>query len=383
MANGGDRLTLFVPADEEDAGEDGGVQQTSGGLMQWLSGGLADVGGGLLRFGLVAVVLTLIIQGCMPKAVVNVAPTTLHCVQLNGDYAEKEFTVWNTGGRPLRFTYEIAAADNWITIVDVVAAQAMVDGNYVSDPPDAAGVTDKVVFTVGLVAADVPADAEGAITIKSNGGADVAITVTTAPDYNTQEFTAQKPFNLQNQTVTFTPTATDYDAAVTESGEDFNVLPDPAGEIDFGADDVVPVAVAGGEKVPFFGVDYDQYWVAADGFVSLADPAVGDADALVDHFSTPRITGLSGLDAKAGAAAVYAQQTAEGAFVTYEDVPLATAKQSQDASFQIQMLFDGTIVVTYLNMPASAAVIGLSPGGGIPIDFVSTDFTTGPLKAAF
>ena len=382
MANGGDKLTLFVPADDEDAGGDGVIQQTSGGLMQLFGGGgggvLGDLAGSLLRFGLVAVVLTLIIQGCRPNPVVNVAPTTLHFAQLNGGYEEKVFTVWNTGGSPLEFTWEIDAAYPWI--LDPVSAEVPdAEGNYDSDPPD--GGYDKVVFTVALDPS-APADAEGTITITSNGGADVDITVTTSPDYNTQEFTAQKPFSLQNQTVTFTPTAAGYSEAVTESGADFTVPVPPVGEaLSFGEDDVLAVDVVG-EKIPFFGFEYDKYWVAAEGFVSFEDPSVGDADQLADHFSTPRITGLSGLDAKAGAA-VYAQQEANGAFVTYEDVPLASSKQGQTASFQIQMLFDGTIVVTFLDVPASAGVFGLSSGDGLPADFVSTDFTTGPLKAAF
>jgi hypothetical protein len=75
------------------------------------------------------------------------------------------------------------------------------------------------------------------------------------------------------------------------------------------------------------------------------------------------------------------QQLQDRLVVTFEDVPEFGAGNSN--SFQIEMFFEGTISITYLNIDAADGLTGLSDGGGLTGQFVETTLSDFKLCADF
>ena len=121
------------------------------------------------------------------------------------------------------------------------------------------------------------------------------------------------------------------------------------------------------------------------GFISLGTPGTAPTD-LGGHFGSPKVSGLP-VDALLGGE-VSVLQTEEAVVVTYDDVPTkgATPVPGNLNDFQIELFFDGTIRVSYVDAdPDASGVIGLSFGNGDgvnpPDGFVESDLTNANTKA--
>ncbi len=273
------------------------------------------------------------------------------------------FTLWNAGGQKLFF--EIDVDQPWL---DVSPASGSSEG-----------VTDVQTITVTLDRDAKAADTYYAatLTIESSGG-NASVEVTTAPDYLTEAFD-ENDFDLAFTRLLFTPTdSPDFYEASRSLVDDFGT--DPAGGTDlasfFQQGDPIWAAPIQGWSLPFYGHDYDSFYIGSDGYLSFAAPSQGESGfGLSDHFAVPRISGLFRNLAPQDGGAVSLKQEADRIAVTYEDVPEAGVTSANN--FQIEMFFNGDIALTYLGIDSRNAIVGLSDGEALyyPAEFVETDFS--------
>ena len=218
-------------------------------------------------------------------------------------------------------------------------------------------------------------DGAGNGSTDDNGGACYSFTTPDIPDYFTEEFVSDN--DLANVSLTFTPDASAdfYDGCA----EAIVALPvDPSGGTPFvfspSSDDGYANAIlSGGETVSLYGTAYGDFWVGTNGYVTFT---AGDSDyteTLAGHFDTPRISGVfDDLNPSVGGTVSW-KQLADRAVVTWEAVPEYGTTNSN--TFQFEMHFNGTIVVSYLEVAVIDCIAGLSNGGGVPGDFFESDLS--------
>ena len=136
-------------------------------------------------------------------------------------------------------------------------------------------------------------------------------------------------------------------------------------------DDSLPVTFADGETFPFYGQSYTKVFVNANGYLTFVGAASENKASLDTHFSRPEIAALF-TDLALPPGGVTAKQLPDRIEFTWQDAALAADSERKN-SFQIELHFDGVIVITFLDLDADEALVGLSPGGGIPGDFIEGD----------
>lgn len=126
---------------------------------------------------------------------------------------------------------------------------------------------------------------------------------------------------------------------------------------------------------PFFGVKRSQLLVSANGFIAFNAIAQSDAlyaPTLGSHFAIPRVSALfSNLAPQAGGE-VWTRALPDRVAVTYENIREFIAGSSfappAPSTFQVELFYSGHIRITYLDVNVRNAVVGLSNGGGMPMD---------------
>src|SRR5439155_8382266 len=78
------------------------------------------------------------------------------------------------------------------------------------------------------------------------------------------------------------------------------------------------------------------------------------------------------LDPQAGGTISW-RQLADHVAITFQAVP--ESSQAPRNSFQIEIFWDGTLRLTWLEIGATSGIVGLSRGGGVPEGFVESDLT--------
>ena len=204
-----------------------------------------------------------------------------------------------------------------------------------------------------------------------NGGACYAFTTPDIPDYFTEEFTSN---DLDNLSLLFTPNGSyDFYFGCVEA---ITALPtDPTGgtTLSLSDDDYATVTLDGGATVSLFDASYGTLYPASNGYITFTAGDTDYTETLTDHFDLPRISALfDDLNPSSGGTVSW-RQLADRVAVTWENVP--EYNTSNQNTFQIEMYFDGTIVISYLDVAASDGIAGLSEGNGLAPDFYETDLS--------
>lgn len=287
---------------------------------------------------------------------------------------EKQIEVQNTGGSETNLVFEISTDQPWI---EVTPANGSIAGG------DAVTVTVTIDrdYAEEIKSLDF---AEGAITVDASNMRRT-IGVTTAPNYFTQIFStdnAEDMFDLEGKQLWLTPNGGPSYYAIQTEDNPGGFPTDPAGGLWLNFDelgDPVKAAPFGSELVPFYGQHFDTLYIASGGWVSFGEPG-NNPDSLDEHFAIPQLSALP-VDALDQGVVSY-MQDADKLIITYEDVPSANDPNVTN-DFQIDLYFDGTIRITYLNVdPLMEGVVGLSAGvGEEPIDFLESTLNTNPIGA--
>jgi hypothetical protein len=206
-----------------------------------------------------------------------------------------------------------------------------------------------------------------------NGAACFTFTTPDIPDYFTELFDADN--DLDYLSLSFIPDA----SADFYSGcaEPITALPvDPSGgtPLILSDDDSSElVNLSGGETVSLYGTIYDGFYVGSNGYITFTSGDNDYTESRLDHFDLPRISALFDDFNPTSGGTISWKQLDDRAVVTWENVPEYGTTNSN--TFQIEMHFDGTIVISYLSVAATDGLAGLSEGNGEPADFNESELS--------
>lgn len=174
-------------------------------------------------------------------------------------------------------------------------------------------------------------------------------------------------FNLDHQTLTFTPTTPDttsYEFRVTADSFDRDAA--AAGDPLSGLGDDDTRAIALPFAFPFFGASYRQAFVNSDGNITFGAGDVSHDDRSLGRMvaDAPRIAALySDLDPSSVADSVRFTADETRVTITWAHVPeYSDFGFGNTQTFQLRLYPDGHIDLTYDGVNTSGAVVGISPG---------------------
>ena len=215
-------------------------------------------------------------------------------------------------------------------------------------------------------------DEAGNSSTDDNGGSCYNFSTPPVPDYFTEEFGSDN--DLDNLSLFFIPNGS-YDYYKGCVVEDITELPtDPSGGTSLSlSDDDYEAVTLSGAQVSIYGTSYSTFYPGSNGYITFGS---GDSDydeTLAEHFDLPRISGIYDDLDPAQAGTVSWKQLADRAVVTWSGVTEHNSSNSN--TFQIEMYFDGKIVISYLSVAAADGIAGLSEGEGLDPDFYETDLS--------
>jgi len=209
----------------------------------------------------------------------------------------------------------------------------------------------------------------------NNGGACFTFTTSDIPDYFTELFGSDN--DLDNRTLIFTPDgSSDYYSGCTETITALPVNPSGGTTLTFtpsSDDGYATVTLTGGKTVSLYGTSYSTFYVGSNGYLTFSTGDSTYNESLAAHFNQPRISAMfDDLNPGAGGTVSW-KQLADRAVVTWLNVYEYGTTSPNTA--QIEMRFDGRIVISYLSVAITDGLAGLSKGLGQPSDFYETDLT--------
>ncbi len=195
-------------------------------------------------------------------------------------------------------------------------------------------------------------------------------------DWFTQKFTLSTN-DLDFKRVRFTPNMSNnyYVACLEDPVAEFRTPVAGATVIPLGRDTFARVDLEGGRTFPLYGRHYSSLYIGSNGYITFEAGDGTRDNTLENHFSQPRISGhFTGLKPDEGGT-VYFQQLPNRAVVTFDKVVITKVGIALTVSFQVEMFFDGRIVITWLAVDDPYGLVGLSRGGGVPEGFENSRFS--------
>ncbi|MEE2681734.1 MAG: hypothetical protein VX641_05105, partial [Planctomycetota bacterium] len=123
----------------------------------------------------------------------------------------------------------------------------------------------------------------------------------------------------------------------------------------------------------FYGTGYTSVYVGSNGYLTFGAPDTAYTESIEGHFEFPRIAPLfDDLNPSAGGT-VNARTVGDSVAITWSDVPEYSTSNSN--SFQVVLEASGEFTVTWLGIAATDAVVGISAGAGVDVDFEVNDLS--------
>ena len=197
------------------------------------------------------------------------------------------------------------------------------------------------------------------------------------PDYFTEVFTGAD-FDLAFTTMTFTPDgSTNFYSVCRQPAAVFPTDPTGGTVVALGDDTYLQQSLTGDAQVSIYGQQSGSFYIGANGHLTLTAGHTSFFYPEQDvYFERARVSALyTDMDPSA-AGTVSWKQLSNRVAVTYLNVPeFGVASQN---SFQMELFFNGIIRITWLQIDAVNAVVGLSAGAGVPPAFVESDLSIYP-----
>ncbi|MGV6814117.1 MAG: S8 family serine peptidase [Phycisphaerales bacterium] len=235
------------------------------------------------------------------------------------------------------------------------------------------GLTDETTYFFTVEATDQA----GNVMVDDNGGAGYTFTTPDIPDFFTEEFTSS--IDLEGLSLTLTPDGSvDGYAATVEplAGGGLPFEPTDGTSLPLSDDDSEFITVTGGKSVLLYGQSYTSFYVGSNGYITFGFNDTDYTESFSDHFDMPRISILfDDLNPSSGGT-VYRQQLADRMVISYDRVT-EYAGNNQN-TMQIELHFDGTIVMSWERIDSGDAIIGISEGNGLDPDFLESDLSNYP-----
>src|ERR1051325_90421 len=180
-------------------------------------------------------------------------------------------------------------------------------------------------------------------------------------------------FDLSYSTFTFKPDRSSNGYAVCKlPATEFPTPPTNGGVITVANDSCM--IIAEGPGFLLYGEHYDAIFLNPNGSVTfgVADP--GMDSSLSNHFRLPRVSAWLGSPlGQQFVHPVLSQSFSNRVALTWTNQPEWPGGGANN--IQLEIFFDGVIRLTFLDMDASSAIVGLSSGGGVPVDFSESDLS--------
>lgn len=173
-------------------------------------------------------------------------------------------------------------------------------------------------------------------------------------------------FNLDGQTLRFTPSGLGYRYSVEDGGYDASAAAGaaPVAALDDDDSRLVPLPFA----FPFFGAIYREFHLNSDGNLTFAAPDTASTDRSLGRMTAgpPRVSPLfDDLNPAAQAGGVRVLTEPGRVVVSWVDVPeWAPSGTGPRQTFQVSIYPDGRIAFSYAGVRPSSAVVGIAPGSG-------------------
>jgi len=229
------------------------------------------------------------------------------------------------------------------------------------------GLTEGTTYYYAVDAADEV----GNTSTDDNNGPCYSFSTQDIPNYFTEVFGADN--DLDNLSLAFRPDgSSDFYSACTQPIDELPV--DPAGgtTLSLGDEDSKTVTLAG-YPVSLYGTSYDTFYVGSNGYITFTQGETVYYESPANHFALPRIAPLFDDLNPAAAGTVSWKQLADRVVVTWQNV--TEYDRVSTNTFQVEMHFNGTIVISYLTLEANDGLVGLSAGAGLPADFYERDLS--------
>jgi hypothetical protein len=239
------------------------------------------------------------------------------------------------------------------------------------------GLQDETTYYVAILAEDVA----GNMSMDNNGGAGYSFMTPDIPDFFTEEFGSG--LDLEGLQITFSPSMAVDGYVAHVQPLDGGVLPyEPTdgSSIPLSDDDSELVSVTGGNSVWLYGQPYNSVYVGSNGYLTLGSSDTDYTESIDDHFDQPRISGLFDDLNPSSSGTVYSQQLSDRLVVSYDQV--TEYSSTNQNTFQIELHFDGTIVMSWERIDSGDAIVGLSEGEGQDPDFFESDLSNYPAPSS-
>jgi uncharacterized repeat protein (TIGR01451 family) len=205
----------------------------------------------------------------------------------------------------------------------------------------------------------------------------LATLVAAGSDPLTEQFDST-PSDLDFVSFTFTPDGSPGFYSVCRAPA--AVFPtDPAGGTNAGVSTFgfARVTLTNGESVSLYGHATNSFFINGNGTITFDGSDTSITESLPIHFSQRRISGLFD-DYYLQSTNVTWRLLSNRVAVTFLNAPNFFGFSTTN-SFQMEMFFDGRIRLTYLAVGSTGGLVGLSRGGGMPEDFIESNFSAYPL----
>ncbi|MHC4572871.1 MAG: S8 family serine peptidase [Planctomycetota bacterium] len=203
-------------------------------------------------------------------------------------------------------------------------------------------------------------------------GRDVTLRVT-PPDYLTELFDLQDN-DLANRTLTFVPDGSEsFYSVCSKPATAFPTDSDGGTVVSLNDDDYSEVILSPDAAVSFYGQNYNSFYIGSNGYITFETGDTAYFESLESHFQFKRISALFDDLSPDVAGRVSWKQLSDRIAVTFENVPEYRLYNLN--SFQVEMLFDGILRITLLEVDAKDGLVGLSNGYGLPPYFTETDLS--------
>ncbi len=227
-------------------------------------------------------------------------------------------------------------------------------------------------WTMEVIAVDVPQDGEEYIAI-----AQVSPDLDDDAKINiTEQFSGSDSdiFDLSYKAIMFSPVGdgASYMACI----RNINQLPtDPTGgqDISLSDDGYEYISLAGQRTVSICGSIFAGFYVGSNGYITFSEGYIDNSKLLADHFDTPRVSCLFNDFDPSSSGTVSIKQLNDRVVVTWEQIPQYDIGGS--STFQVEIYFDGTIQLAWLEVSVLDGIVGLSDGQGLRSSFEETDLS--------
>jgi hypothetical protein len=191
-------------------------------------------------------------------------------------------------------------------------------------------------------------------------------------DWFTERFVVDN--DLRFRKTTFLPvSAPNGYVACSGPATEYSTSPLGSALLSLGDDAFAEVNLSGGKQVILFGESYDRIYIGSNGYLTFTQGDTEKAETNESHFNLPRVSGMFDNLKPNDGGEISWKQLGDRVVVTYDQVRVDGNFTGDTASFQIEMFFDGTIAITWLELEMFDGMAGLSRGGGVPDGFKESD----------